>query len=73
MPNIGYGNARITRHMLPNGFRKILIRNEKVIFSSSLVLLPVITFQLTIWKFLYRIVFAIYNFLQRFLRTWICC
>ncbi|VDN50060.1 unnamed protein product [Dracunculus medinensis] len=29
MPNIGYGNARITRHMLPNGFRKILIRNEK--------------------------------------------
>ena len=29
MPKIGYGNAAITRHMLPNGLRKILIHNPK--------------------------------------------
>uniref|UniRef100_A0A0M3I091 60S ribosomal protein L32 n=3 Tax=Ascaris TaxID=6251 RepID=A0A0M3I091_ASCLU len=29
MPKIGYGNAKATRHMLPNGFRKVLIRNVK--------------------------------------------
>ena len=29
MPNIGYGSAKLTRHMLPNGFRKVLVRNVK--------------------------------------------
>lgn len=29
MPKIGYGSARATRHILPNGFRKVLIRNVK--------------------------------------------
>ncbi|KAM3720824.1 60S ribosomal protein [Dirofilaria immitis] len=29
MPKIGYGNAKATRHMLPNGFRKVLIHNVK--------------------------------------------
>ncbi|TKR92435.1 hypothetical protein L596_007088 [Steinernema carpocapsae] len=27
MPKIGYGNAKATRHMLPTGFKKILINN----------------------------------------------
>lgn len=30
MPNIGYGSAKNTRHMLPTGFRKILVHNVKV-------------------------------------------
>ncbi len=30
MPNIGYGSARATRHMLPDGFRKVLVHNVKV-------------------------------------------
>ena len=29
MPNIGYGSAKLTRHMLPNGFRKVLVHNVK--------------------------------------------
>ena len=29
MPKIGMQNARKTRHILPNGFKKLLIRNEK--------------------------------------------
>ncbi|KAI3407601.1 60S ribosomal protein L32 [Globodera pallida] len=29
MPKIGYGNARQTRHMLPNGMRKVLVHNVK--------------------------------------------
>nr|ALS04640.1 60S ribosomal protein L32 [Pseudodiaptomus poplesia]ALS04773.1 60S ribosomal protein L32 [Pseudodiaptomus poplesia] len=29
MPNIGYGSAKATRHMLPSGFRKVLIHNMK--------------------------------------------
>ncbi|KAH7640794.1 ribosomal protein L32 [Dermatophagoides farinae] len=29
MPNIGYGSARKTKHMLPNGFRKVLVHNLK--------------------------------------------
>nr|CAD2170456.1 unnamed protein product [Meloidogyne enterolobii] len=29
MPKIGYRNARVTRHMLPSGFRKVLIHNVK--------------------------------------------
>merc|ERR1712166_635892 len=28
-PKIGFQQARKTRHMLPSGFRKLLIRNEK--------------------------------------------
>merc|ERR1712196_514122 len=29
MPNIGYGPNKKTRHMLPDGFKKFLIHNEK--------------------------------------------
>ena len=30
MPKIGYGNAKATRHMMPNGMRKMLVKNVKV-------------------------------------------
>jgi len=29
MPNIGYGTAKTTRHMLPTGFIKVLVNNVK--------------------------------------------
>lgn len=29
MPKIGYRNAKATRHVLPNGFRKVLVHNVK--------------------------------------------
>merc|ERR1711915_154580 len=29
MPNIGFGSDKRTRHMLPNGFRKVLVHNVK--------------------------------------------
>ncbi|CAN0557501.1 unnamed protein product [Ectocarpus sp. 8 AP-2014] len=29
MPNIGYGSNSTTRHMMPTGFRKVLIHNIK--------------------------------------------
>ena len=29
MPNIGYGSAASTRHMLPSGFKKVLVHNMK--------------------------------------------
>ncbi|MFH4982687.1 hypothetical protein AB6A40_009396 [Gnathostoma spinigerum] len=29
MPKIGYGNAKATRHMLPNGLRKLLVHNVR--------------------------------------------
>ncbi|GAB6030722.1 60S ribosomal protein L32 [Chamberlinius hualienensis] len=29
MPNIGYGSAKKTKHMLPSGFRKFLVHNVK--------------------------------------------
>jgi len=29
MPKIGYRNAKITRHVLPNGYKKVLIHNVK--------------------------------------------
>lgn len=29
MPKIGYRNVKATRHVLPNGFRKVLIHNVK--------------------------------------------
>ncbi|KAL8573096.1 60S ribosomal protein L32 [Nucella lapillus] len=29
MPNIGYGTAKKTRHLCPDGFRKIVVRNVK--------------------------------------------
>ncbi|XP_070279518.1 large ribosomal subunit protein eL32-like [Myotis yumanensis] len=31
MPNIGYGNNKKTKHMLPSGFRKFLVHNIKVL------------------------------------------
>lgn len=30
MPNIGYGSAKKTKHVLPNGFRKVSVRNVRV-------------------------------------------
>lgn len=30
MPNIGYGSNAKTRHMLPTGFKKVLVHNIKV-------------------------------------------
>ncbi|KYQ53551.1 60S ribosomal protein L32, partial [Trachymyrmex zeteki] len=30
MPSIGYGSNKKTRHMLPTGFRKVLVHNVKV-------------------------------------------
>uniref|UniRef100_A0A224YS11 60S ribosomal protein L32 n=1 Tax=Rhipicephalus zambeziensis TaxID=60191 RepID=A0A224YS11_9ACAR len=29
MPNIGYGSNRKTKHILPNGFRKVLVHNMR--------------------------------------------
>ncbi|KAF4532360.1 hypothetical protein B566_EDAN003664 [Ephemera danica] len=29
MPNIGYGSNKKTRHMLPSGFKKVLVHNVK--------------------------------------------
>lgn len=29
MPSIGYGSNAATRHLMPNGFRKIVINNAK--------------------------------------------
>lgn len=29
MPKIGYGSAKKTRHLLPNGFRKITVSNVR--------------------------------------------
>ena len=38
MPNIGYGSSKTTRHMLPTGFRKVLVHNVKV--SDKVLVLP---------------------------------
>ena len=29
LPGIGYGSAKTTRHMMPSGFRKVLVHNMK--------------------------------------------
>merc|ERR1712048_177249 len=29
MPNIGYGSAKLTKHMMPSGFKKVLVHNLK--------------------------------------------
>lgn len=29
MPKIGYGSNKATRHLLPNGFRRFLLKSEK--------------------------------------------
>lgn len=29
MPSIGYGSNAATRHLMPNGFRKVVINNAK--------------------------------------------
>merc|ERR1712142_1445669 len=29
MPNIGYGSAKLTKHMMPSGFKKVLAHNLK--------------------------------------------
>ncbi|MES1920247.1 60S ribosomal protein L32 [Bonamia ostreae] len=28
MPNVGYGNNKKGKHVLPNGYKKFLVRNE---------------------------------------------
>lgn len=38
MPKIGYGNAKIIRHVLPNGLKKVLVHNVKVSFFFLLSL-----------------------------------
>lgn len=38
MPNIGYGSNAKTKHMLPSGFRKVLVHNVKVRLSSFSVI-----------------------------------
>ena len=38
MPNIGYGSAKNTKHMLPNGFRKVLVHNLKVRIEFSFLM-----------------------------------
>lgn len=30
MPNIGYGSAKATKHVCPDGFKKVLVHNVKV-------------------------------------------
>lgn len=35
MPNIGYGSNKKTKHMLPTGFRKVLVHNVKVIWIDT--------------------------------------
>jgi len=30
MPNIGYGSAKATKHVCPDGFKKVLVHNIKV-------------------------------------------
>jgi len=30
MPNIGYGSAKATKHVCPDGFKKVLVHNLKV-------------------------------------------
>lgn len=37
MPNIGYGSNKKTRHMLPTGFRKVLVHNVKVNIKRKLL------------------------------------
>lgn len=35
MPNIGYGSSAKTRHMLPTGFKKVVVHNVKVSIEFS--------------------------------------
>lgn len=39
MPSIGYGSNKKTKHMLPTGFRKVLVHNVKVHLSVFIILL----------------------------------
>lgn len=34
MPNIGYGSAKKTRHLCPDGFKKFVVRNVRVRFLT---------------------------------------
>ena len=40
MPNIGFGSAKTTKHMLPIGFRKVLVHNVKVRRLKKLLVIP---------------------------------
>jgi large subunit ribosomal protein L32e len=44
MPNIGYGSNKTTKHMLPNGFRKVLVNNLKVMMILQRVINQQISF-----------------------------
>ncbi|KAE9547296.1 hypothetical protein FO519_009490 [Halicephalobus sp. NKZ332] len=35
MPKIGYGSAKLTRHALPNGFRKVTVNNVQIAHAVS--------------------------------------
>jgi len=39
MPNIGYGSAKATKHVCPDGFKKVLVHNVKVKNSLFCVVL----------------------------------
>lgn len=54
MPNIGYGSNKKTRHMLPTGFRKVLVHNVKVCI------------QLYIWLRLFYKFKVSYDFLEKY-------
>lgn len=41
MPNIGYGSAKRTKHIIPSGFRKVVVKNVRV--SVALYLFKKIT------------------------------
>ena len=88
MPKIGYGSAKNTKHMLPNGFRKVVIHNIKVC-STSLKLLHLQTMWSTFsgcqvlteskHSFLHRFIFLFatygskfYFFVIRSWKSWWC-
>lgn len=37
MPSVGYGSARKTRHVMRNGFKKVLIHNVKVSMNCKTI------------------------------------
>jgi len=47
MPNIGYGSAKATKHVCPDGFKKVLVHNVKVM-NDSFYLSTSTVFQLTL-------------------------
>jgi len=68
MPSIGYGSNKKTRHMLPTGFRKVLVHNVKVnvylkiflksmnwnLYRQSDALTKMSSIFLIIWKYIFE-------------------